>query len=121
MVGDETRAALKAGEGVTQSRVALIGGAVEAIVGRDLAGCLPHALDRVEFRRVAREAVEFELVRICREPRLADVIEPVTRTVVDDEEELARTVLGGQLEEELVEGVSVENGGEPVRARAGTT
>lgn len=109
MIGDEMRAALKAGEGVAESGVPLVGGAVEAVVGSELAGHLPHALDRVELRRVAREAVEFEPVRVLCQPRLAGVIEPVTGAIVDDEEELAGAVLGGELQEELVEGVSVED------------
>ena len=109
MIGDETRATLEAGERRPQRRVSLVRGPVEAVVGGQLPGDLPDTLLRVELRGVARQAMQLDLLRVRLEPCLARIVEPVTGPVIDDEEELAGRVLGGELQQEFVEGVPVED------------
>ena len=115
VIGDEVRATLKPRERSAKRRVSLAGGPVEAVMGRELASHLPHAFGGVELGRVARKAVQFDFVRVPREPFLACVVEPVARPVVDDQEELAGGVLGNELEKEFVESVPIEDGREAVR------
>ena len=78
-------------------------------MGRHLPGRLPNALGRVELRRVWRQAVDLDFVGIRRQPTLASFVEPVARSVVDDQEDLARAVRVHQSLQELVEGVAVED------------
>lgn len=114
VIGDEVRTALKPLEGRSERGVSFVRCSVEAIVGRQLARDLPDAFLGVELRGVAGQPVQFDLLGVLREPCLPLVVEPVAGAVVDDEEELARGVLGGELQQKLVEGVSVEDGREAV-------
>jgi hypothetical protein len=49
---------------------------------------------------------------VFSQPDLARLVEPVTGRIVNDEEDLAWSVARDELLEELVEGVSVEDGSE---------
>jgi hypothetical protein len=72
----------------------------------------PHRLNRVELRRVGRQAKEHDLVGVLGEPLLPFFLEVVAGAVVDNEEELPPLILGDETLEEPEERMSVENLGE---------
>jgi hypothetical protein len=53
--------------------------------------------------------VQFDLIRVIAQPLLASIVEPVTWTVVDDHEDLAGRVALDHGQQELVEGMPVED------------
>ena len=109
--GDEVRLGLEPLERGGERPVPFLDGLVAAVVGGELPGCLPDALDWHELGRVRRQRqpVELDLVGVGLQPGLALVVEPVAGAVVHDEEDLPRRVLGDELQQELVEGVAVED------------
>lgn len=58
--------------------------------------------------------MQLDFVGVLFQPFLAGVVEPVTRPIVDDQEQLPRRVFGDELLEELVEGVAIEDRREAV-------
>lgn len=111
---DEFRCQAELVEGLPQCRVPVLHRRIEAVVCGHLARRFPHALGRVELGAVGRQTVQFDLILVFAKPLFACFIEPVTGTVVDDHEDLARSVMLYDLEQELVERVAVEHVGELV-------
>ena len=109
---DQRRLALEASERVAESCVALVGGPVEPIVRGDLAGRLPDGFHRVEFRRVRRKSVEGDPPSVLGEPALPFVIESMTRTVIDDEEDALAWILRDEVLQEAKERSAGEHLGE---------
>ena len=52
----------------SEGRVALVGRSKEGVVGRPLLRLLPNSLDRIELRGVRRQAEQFQLTAVGREP-----------------------------------------------------
>lgn len=118
MVFDQLRPPLDGLECGPEGGVALKGGRVEPVVCCSSASDFPDWLDGVELRRVRGQAVKLDLAFVSRQPVFAVVVEPVTRAVVDDEEDLARSEACHQLLKELPKRVAVEHFRETVGKRA---
>ncbi len=102
-------------DGEKKDVVAFIGRSVESIVRGHLAGDLPDPLGWIELGRIAGKPMQFDSVRVGCQPLFAGLVEPMTGTVVDDEEQLSRPVLGGELQQKLMKRVAVKDRREAVR------
>lgn len=58
--------------------------------------------------------MEFDALWVVGKPLLSGVVEPVTWTIVDDQEDLPPVILFDQQEQEFMEGMPVEHGRELV-------
>lgn len=106
---DQPSLSLEGVERLGQFGVALIGRHEERVVRRELARGLPDTLHGHELWRVRREPVKLDEVTVRVEPRLAVVVEPVARRVVDDQEHLPAFVAENELPQEFEEGGTVED------------
>jgi hypothetical protein len=109
VIRDEARPRPEGGERGAERCIALHGRLVEAIVRGSLLGHLPDAFDRVELRRVGRQAEQLDAVAMAREPELAGLVEVVAGAVVDDEKRLAASTPPDDLLEEGEERDAVED------------
>ena len=111
---DQGRAPLEAAEGVPQRAIAFAGGAVEAVVSRQLPRDLPHPFSGVKLRGVSGKAMQLDFVSVLSQPLLPGFVEVVAGAAVDDEEHLPRRVLDDELQQEVVKGMAVEDFRKPV-------
>lgn len=114
MTGNESGGSLEPSKGLPQGTISLFGRAVEAIVSGEFSRGLPDALGRVELGGVSRQAMQLDFFGVLFQPILAGVVEPVTRPIVDDQEQLPWRIFGDELLEELVECVAVKDRREAV-------
>lgn len=106
---DESRALAERAEGRAEGPVSFPDGPVEPVVGGHLARDLPDGLHRVQLRRVGRQAMQFDAVRVLAEPTLPLLVQVVAGPVVSDEEDLLCGVPGNEELEEVQVGFSVED------------
>lgn len=88
--GDERGARAEALKRGGEGRVALVRRAKERVMRRPLLRLFPDPLDRVELRRVRRQAEEFQPAAVGREPEFTVGVEVVARAVVDHQEHFRR-------------------------------
>lgn len=100
MPGDELRVLDKAFKGRGECGVPLLNRLEEAVVSRFAFRRLPDAFDAVELGRVRRQAPKLDAVPVRRKPGLGLFVEPMARTVVDDQEDLPATAANEFLEEQ---------------------
>ena len=112
---DECRPSAECCKGCPERDIPFGGRGVESIVGGHLSRDFPDRLHRVEFRRVWREAVQLDAMSVFGEPLLARGRKVVTWGVVNDEEDLAPSVLADEALEERPKGIAVEHVSKPVR------
>ena len=106
---DECRLSAECRKGCAERGITFGGRGVESIVGGHLSRDFPDRFHRVELRRVWREAVQLDMMSVLGEPLLARGRKVVTWGVVDDEEDLAPSVLADEAFEERPKGIAVEH------------